>query len=141
MNFFGSGGVAHLYVEVWREIITELAREFNAFNFIVFCPPNRDVEQFNTPNVAIFKNNHNLLNLVAISARLNALIGVDTGNIHIADNLQIPTIGIYTRKMASKWRGGTYGGKFLQFVVTRNDNKNDKDALLAFLRTNIPNML
>lgn len=147
INFFGSGGVAHLRVEAWREIITELSSEFSAYNFIVFCPPNREVERFNVPNVAIFKNNHDLLNLVAMSARLNALISVDTGNIHIADNLQIPTLGIYTRKMARRWRGGTYGGKFSQFVVADNDrfvvndNNGDKDALLAFLNAEIPNML
>ena len=82
-----------------------------------------------------------------MSARLNALISVDTGNIHIADNLQIPTLGIYTRKMARRWRGGTYGGKFSQFVVAdndrfvANDNNGDKDALLAFLNAEIPNML
>ena len=118
-----------------------LAREFSAHNFIVFYPPNREVELFSAPNVAIFKNNADLLNLVAMSAKLNALISVDTGNIHIADNLQIPTLGIYTRKMARRWRGGTYGGEFLQFVVARDDDKNDKDAPLAFLRAGLPNML
>lgn len=123
-------------------MVESLAREFEAHNFIVFCPPNREVERFCAPNVAIFKNNADLLNLVAMSARLNALISVDTGNIHIADNLQIPTLGIYTRKMIKKWRGGTYGGKFVEFMVRSNESDlARKNRLLAFLRTEIANIL
>ena len=55
INFFGSGGVAHLRMEAWREIITELSSEFSAHNFIVFCPPNREVECFGVPNVRFSK--------------------------------------------------------------------------------------
>ena len=74
-------------------------------------------------------------------ARCNALISVDTGSVHIADNLQVPTLGIYTRKMIKRWRGGTYGGRFVHFLMPICGKKNDesyKRDLLAFLKVHIP---
>lgn len=138
VNFFGSGGVAHLSLEAWREIVETLAVEFNEYNFVILSAPTQRLQTFNAPNVAIFENNADLLNLVAMIARNSALISVDTGSVHIADNLQIPTLGIYTRKMAKRWRGGTYGGRFLQFIMPNDKNEmRDKQAVLGFLRANL----
>lgn len=148
INFFGSSGVGYFSLEAWREMIEALAREFSNIDFIVLCPPNQHLESFNAPNVKIFVNNDDLLNLIAITARFNALISVDTGNVHIADNLQVPTLGIYTRKMLKRWRGGTYGGKFAPFIMPlHNGNygkENDalyKQKFLGFLQTQIPTMI
>ena len=137
VNFFGSGGVGYFSLDSWREIVESLAREFSDFDFVVLCPPNAKLEPFSAPNVAIFVNNADLLNIVAMTARFNALISVDTGNVHIADNLQIPTLGIYTQKMLKRWRGGTYGGRFAPFVMPLHSDENDiiyKQKLLAFLK-------
>ena len=137
VNFFGSGGVGYFSLDSWREIVESLAIEFSAFDFVVLCPPNARLEPFSAQNVAIFTNNADLLNIVAMTARFYALISVDTGNVHIADNLQIPTLGIYTRKMLKRWRGGTYGGKFAPFVMPFHCDENDalyKQKLLAFLK-------
>lgn len=141
MNIFGSGGVGYLSVDLWREIVESLANEFIAMDFTLLCPPNAHLEPFSVPNVRIFVNNSDLLNLVAMIARCNVLISVDTGNVHIADNLQVPTLGIYTRKMIKRWRGGTYGGVFASFLMPMRGKKNDesyKRDLLAFLKAHIP---
>ena len=138
VNFFGSGGVAHLRLDLWREIVETLAVEFSEYNFVILSAPTQKLQSFNAPNVAIFENNSDLLNLVAMIARFYALISVDTGSVHIADNLQIPTLGIYTRKMAKRWRGGTYGGVFAQFIMPNDKNEMiDKQAVMGFLRANL----
>ena len=141
VNFFGSGGVGYFSLDSWRDIVESLAREFSDFDFIVLCPPNARLEPFIAQNVAIFKNNADLLNVVAMMAYCNALISVDTGNVHIADNLQIPTLGIYTHKMLKRWRGGTYGGKFAPFVMPFDENDAlYKQKLLAFLVANLADL-
>lgn len=137
INFFGSGGIGYFSLESWREIVESLASKFSDFDFVILCPPNTHLEPFSAPNVAIFKNNADLLNIVAMTAHCNALISVDTGNVHIADNLQVPTLGIYTRKMLKRWRGGTYGGEFVPFLMPFHSDKNEiiyKQKLLAFLK-------
>lgn len=90
-------------------------------------------------NVVMFINNDDLLNLIALTNALSALISVDTGNVHIADNLCVPTIGLYKRSMFKRWRGGSYGGAFEGFVL---DGSNNADkAFLAFIKAHLPNML
>lgn len=144
INFFGSGGVCFFSLEVWREIIRDLAYTFSDCNFIILSPPLHNLESFDMPNIAVFINNADLLNLVAITECFNALISVDTGNVHIADNLRIPTLGIYTPKMAKRWRGGTYGGKFVQFVMPSSDKERNalqKERFLDFAKAQIPTLL
>lgn len=138
VNFFGSGGVAYLSLKAWRDIVKYLASEFSDCNFVILSAPTQKIEPFDVPNVMIFENNSDLLNLVAMIARFSALISVDTGSVHIADNLQIPTFGIYTRKMAKRWCGGTYGGKFSQFIISNDKNEiHNKYNVLEFLKINI----
>lgn len=120
INFFGASGIRYLSVESWRKIITHLARNFRHYYFVIMTSPTRKIDDFHLENVFVFENNSDLLNLVAMTKRLNLLISVDTGNVHIADNLQIPTLGLYTKKMFKRWRGGTYGGKFWGFVIKDN---------------------
>ncbi len=129
-------------MKAWREIAMDLAREFSAYNFVILSAPTQNIEPFSVPNVRIFVNNADLLNLVAMIARFSALISVDTGSVHIADNLQIPTLGIYTRKMAKRWRGGTYGGAFAQFIMPNDkDEMRDKRAMLDFLMANLSQIM
>ena len=128
INFFGSGGVKYLSLPAWRRIIMQLADNFKHYRFIVLCPPNQAIEEFGCENIAIFVNNSDLLNLVAMTKRLNLLISVDTGNVHIADNLQIPTLGLYTQEMFRRWRGGSYGGIFKGLII--KDSEADTEAEL-----------
>lgn len=130
INFFGSGGVKYLSLPAWRRIIMQLADNFKHYRFIVLCPPNQAIEEFGCENIAIFVNNSDLLNLVAMTKRLNLLISVDTGNVHIADNLQIPTLGLYTQEMFRRWRGGSYGGIFKGLII-KDDEVSTEAQLLT----------
>lgn len=129
INIFGSGGVRYLSFQSWREIATHLAKHFSDDYIILLCPPNQTIDDFPLKNVVIFKNNSDLLNLVALTKRLDWLISVDTGNVHIADNLQIPTLGLYTSKMFKRWRGGTYGGVFKGLIIKDSESATKESCL------------
>ncbi len=133
INFFGSGGVKYLSLPAWRRIIMQLANNFKHYHFIVLCPPNQVIEEFRCENIAIFVNNSDLLNLVAMTKRLNLLISVDTGNVHIADNLQIPTLGLYTQEMFRRWRGGSYGGIFKGLIIKDDEVSTEAEFLAMAL--------
>ncbi|WP_412175483.1 glycosyltransferase family 9 protein [Campylobacter sp. CNRCH_2013_0898h] len=70
--------------------------------------------------IFIFKNDDNLLNLVEIISKTECLINPSTGTIHIASNLKIPTIGLYTKKDSILWY--TYDKNYV-FI----DNLNEKN--------------
>lgn len=84
-------------------------------------------------NVFVFKNNNDLLNLVEITSRLDLLLSSDTGNVHIADNLKIPTLEIISKKTYNQWRGGWYGGYCKAIPLPYKWNKNKDKYLDKFI--------
>ena len=56
-------------------------------------------------NIYIFKNNHDLGNLIELVRSVDLLISPSTGTIHIADNLGIKIIGLYSKKDMRLWLG------------------------------------
>lgn len=56
------------------------------------------------PNFCIFHNNEDLLNVVELIRQVDLLFSIDTGLIHIANNVQTKAVILYTNeKMADKW--------------------------------------
>ncbi|MGH2266987.1 glycosyltransferase family 9 protein [Campylobacter taeniopygiae] len=53
--------------------------------------------------IFIFKNNEDILNLVALLNYSKCLISPSTGTIHLATNLEIPSIGLYPYKDDVQW--------------------------------------
>ena len=51
----------------------------------------------------IYQNDNDLLNLVEILSKVSFLISPSTGSIHLASNLDIPTLGLYSKKDTIKW--------------------------------------
>ena len=67
---------------------------------------------FSEENIKVFTNDDDLLNLVEFTSRLDLLISVDTGNVHIADNLNKPILEVIKRrKISFEWCGGSYGNE------------------------------
>lgn len=56
-------------------------------------------------NIHIFKNNHDLGNLIELVRSVDLLISPSTGTIHIADNLGIKIIGLYSKRDMRLWLG------------------------------------
>ena len=126
----------------WVEIINALCARFAKINFIltsfVGAPYDlRACKELSAPNCKIFVNNADILNLIALFERVDALISVDTGNIHIADNMRLPTFGLYNKAVLKRWGGGSYGGVFEAFCVENAPKVGDKELftqkVIAFL--------
>lgn len=56
-------------------------------------------------NIHIFKNSHDLGNLIELVRSVDLLISPSTGTIHIADNLGIKIIGLYSKRDMRLWLG------------------------------------
>ena len=56
-------------------------------------------------NIHIFKNNHDLGNLIELVRSVDLLISPSTGTIHIADNLGKKIIGLYSKRDMRLWLG------------------------------------
>lgn len=68
-------------------------------------------------NLKVFVNNHDIASLTHITKNLDLLISIDTGNVHLADILQIPSLCFIRSVVAYRMSGGSYGGVYKQVVV------------------------
>ena len=86
-----------------------IVMSFNA-NLICFKP-------FDEPNIAIWENDDEIMNLVELTSRLNLLISPDTGNVHIADIFEVPILQTMKANLALKWGGGSYGNECQMLIL------------------------
>lgn len=54
--------------------------------------------------IHIFKNDDDLLNACELLTRAKVVLSVSTGLIHLASNLQIPSIGIFSHRDTINWK-------------------------------------
>lgn len=110
LNPFGYAAKVNLSLEQYDELAQKLIQEF----FVIiptFKDKDKDIKEvfspstLSHPNFCIFHNDEDLLNLVELTSRIDLLISPSTGNIHIADNLGIPSIGIFSLKDTLLWGG------------------------------------
>lgn len=59
-------------------------------------------------NVKEFINEGDLFDLMELTSRLDLLISVDTGNVHIADNQGIAILEMIEQNVFKQWAGGSY---------------------------------
>lgn len=147
INIFASPSKpCNFSLKKWVEIINALCARFTKIDFILtsFVGAPYDLhacKELNAPNCKIFVNNADILNLIALFERVDGLISVDTGNIHIADNMRLPTFGLYSRAVLERWSGGNYGGVFEAFCVENAPKVGDKELFIqkatAFLEREI----
>ena len=123
-----SRGNANFSIEEWVEITKFLAKKYQNCFFVLMNYEGNPIgiEGLSEINSGIFVNNKDLLNLVELIGRLDLLLSVDTSNVHIADNLQIPTLEIIRQSEAKKWGGGSYGGVCEQIILPKEWKSNSK---------------
>lgn len=63
-------------------------------------------------NLIIFQNDDDILNLAALIEQMDYVISPSTGTIHLASNLCVPTIGLFSLYDTKKW-----GTKSKQYVI------------------------
>lgn len=66
---------------------------------------------FELPNIAVFVNDDDLLNLAEIMKRFDLLLCADTGNAHLADNLGVRILELIHAKNVHRWGCGAYGNE------------------------------
>lgn len=110
----------------WIDMAQKLAKEFPQILFILTTYQTNPVriEIDTTQNIKIFCNDDDILNLIEFISRLDLLLSVNTGNIHIADNLMIPTFAINRANERYKCAGGSYGGFFDGIYLPKNYAKD-----------------
>lgn len=130
VNPFGYAAKVNLPLEEYATITQALLEEY-----FVILPTFADKDTLikNTfseailshPNFCIFHNDWDLLNLVELISRLDLLISPSTGNIHIAQNLSIPSIGIFSLRDTILW-----GGSMIHTLINpKNPHKTLKKIL------------
>ncbi len=119
----------------WISLAESLSKEFPQILFILTTYETNPIklEINESQNLKVFCNNADILNLVEITSRLDLFVSVNTGNVHIADNLRIPTLVISRGDRYQKiWSGGSYGGEFDAIYLPQDWRNNYKDYLERF---------
>lgn len=133
-------------LQEWIEITQILADVYLEVDFILMDYPESKASfvDFTQNNIKVFKNNEDLLNLVALIQILDLLLSVNTANVHIADNLRIPTLEIVRQSESRKWACGAYGGWYDYVVLPPNwqeDRKNYQNLFLQKSKEKISKIL
>nr|WP_300691832.1 hypothetical protein [Helicobacter sp. UBA3407] len=120
----------------WFRIAENLAKEFPQFLFIFMDYPKSGVQfpKMEQENLKIFKNNQDLLNLVEFISRLDCLLSSNTGNVHNADNLKIPTLELIRESAQNRWQGGGWGGIYENVIVPTSWQTREKEFAEIFLQ-------
>lgn len=131
LNPFGYAAKVNLTLEEYAQLSQKLIKDF-----FVILPTFKDKdkqikETFSQdilahPNFCIFHNDEDLLNLVELISRINLLISPSTGNIHIADNLGILSIGIFSLKDKILW-----GGEKMSYVTNLTSTQRALSQVLS----------
>lgn len=85
----------------------------------------------------IFENDNNLFNLVALTQKMECVISPSTGNIHIASNLGIPTIGLYEEADTIMWpsRDKNYVIlKYMSYQITHTQSQEVVELVFEKLK-------
>lgn len=139
VNAFSSNSTYKGYnfeVQDWLDIAIKLAESYPSilFLFLDFEGNSREIPEFRKrENLAIFKNSSDIFSYIELTSRLDMLISVDTSNVHLADILRIPTLGLYAKDTYYRWRGGSWGGKFSAIRLPKDWRKEYESYKIKFL--------
>lgn len=118
----------------WISLAESLSKEFPQILFILTTYETNPIklEINESQNLKVFCNNADILNLVEITSRLDLFVSVNTGNVHIADNLRIPTLEVIIGEECNLWSGGSYSGEYDAIPLFKDFKENYKDYLERF---------
>ncbi|WP_104762573.1 glycosyltransferase family 9 protein [Helicobacter aurati] len=88
----------------------------------------------------VFQNTDDVLNLVEILSRVSLVISPSTGTIHVASNLGIPTLGLYSQKDTIKW--GTRDKRYVIIDKTKDTlDLQHSDSIIQQVLQNLESLL
>lgn len=127
LNCFGiSSAKYNLTMQDWILLASYLAKKYPSILFIFtsFAHNNFTFRDFEEENIQTFVNNKDILNLVELLKHCNLAVSISTGNIHIADNLKIPTFGLFGKSDEKLFPCGNYGATFEALYLPKDWVKN-----------------
>lgn len=82
----------------------------------------------------IFQNDNDILNIVALIEQMKCVISPSTGTIHLASNLCVPTIGLFSQYDTIKW--STKSNQYVILPKPKDDMSADEisDAITKTMR-------
>ena len=110
----------------WLNLSQNLAKEHPEILFVLVNFTHNTL-QFNLreqANLKVFINNNSIASLVAFCKKLDGLISVDTGIVHLCDILQIPSLIFIPKHTFYRFSGGSYGGMCDKFSQENGYQKN-----------------
>lgn len=113
----------------WLKLIDTLARSYPNVLFIIPTYEGNP-QSFDFPkleNLKLFYNTLDLFNLIALTSKIDLLISPSTGNAHIANNLKIPLIGIFSKRDTMLWRGENMSLSNLVVVPKKREQLSEID--------------
>ena len=105
-----SVAATNFFIKDWVNLAYELGKTYPEFLFVLLNFKQNLIQLHinETPNVRVFVNNDDLASLVSISSKFDFFITQITGNSHLCDILQIPSL-ILVRKDGATYRMGGGG--------------------------------
>lgn len=113
INPFSNAATHTLPLEVFLELISKVLALPNVCVLVITFPSvhNEFMSQVQShqelwtqkSKLFIYQNDNTLSNLIALLGFQSLLISPSTGTIHLASNLGIKTIGLYSRKDTTRW--------------------------------------
>ena len=143
INPFSHTATHTLPLESYIEIIAHISNMQNCIPIVATYPQIHDyfLEALSTwknetkqeiSNLIIFQNDDDILNLAALIEQMDYVISPSTGTIHLASNLGVPTIGLFSAYDTKKW-----GTKSKQYVILpyEKTQMNENDIQQAITQT------
>lgn len=139
LNPFGFAAKENLNLEEYETIAQALIKDY-----CIILPTFEDrknlIQQTLSPSLLshphffLFENDSDLLNLVELISQSHLLISPSTGNIHIADNLGIPSIALFSHKDTLLW-----GGECMYYIeLDRLSRTQAIEKTLQLVQTLLP---
>ncbi|SUW83992.1 hypothetical protein [Campylobacter helveticus] len=120
----------------WLNLSEDLAKQYPEILFVLVNFTHNTL-QFNLreqANLKVFINNNSIASLVAFCKKLDGLISVDTGIVHLCDILQIPSLIFIPKHTFYRFSGGSYGGMCDKFSQENGYQKNYAKIMQNFYK-------
>lgn len=123
INPFVNSTVCNLTKQGYLKLTKALIEKYRDFNFIIpTFEGGEDCTEFRDIGAYVFINNNDLLNLIPLLLKTQILISPSTGTSHIANNLNVKTIWLASKRDTTLWKG--YNMDERLFVILKNRTKN-----------------
>ena len=130
-----SVAATNFFIKDWVNLAYELGKIYPEFLFVLLNFKQNLIQLHinETPNVRVFVNDDDLASLVSISSKFDFFITQVTGNSHLCDILQIPSLILVRKDGATyRMRGGLNKAACELFIVKAGWQKNYPQVLKTF---------